>query len=169
MGRDNQDENFEKLQPANLTGYFTYPITCTGMLVSVNARGFCRKTNKSVVLHIGTAQFADEAVRPTKFTRHLIEAECDTSITIPVNGSEYMYYRGNINVENQNIKVLDGEYLGVRFESDCTIDECLFQPAIVNESSKLTLFFVDDNYHIEPQRHTSLLFSVTCKYVYVHG
>ena len=153
MGRDNQVENFESLRTANLTGYFTYPITCTGMLVSVNARGFCRKTNKSVALHIGTAQFEDETLTTlTKFTKHFIEAECDTSTAISVNGSEYMYYTGNINVENQN--------------PNCPDDRCLFQPAIVDEASEHPLFFVNDSFiAIEPQINTSLLFSVTCKYV----
>ena len=167
MGKGDQVENFVSFPRTNLTGFFTYPISCTGTLVSINARGFCRKTNKSVKLFIGTVQFADETFNLTTLTRigqHFIEAECDTSTTIP----ESEYYRGTINVDNQKILVLEGEFLGVRFNPNCTEDSCLFQPAIVNETSEHILLFVDDNFDLEQQTHTSLLFSATCKYVYIH-
>ena len=165
MGKENQ-ENFEDLsKPTNRKGFFAYPITCNGILVSINARGFCRKTNQSVKLLIGTAQFQNGEL--TKFTKHFIDAECNSSTTFSFNGSEY--YWGNINVENQNIQVLDGEFLGIRFNPNCT-DVCLFQPAIVNESSKHTLVFANDSLFPTLQTHTSLLFSTKCmcNYVYSH-
>ena len=65
------------------------------------------------------------------------------------------------------IQLLAGEFLGIRFDPNCT-DVCLFQPAIVNESSEHTLVFVNDSYFPTPQTHTSLLFSTKCTYNYVY-
>ena len=161
MGKENQVavEHFEDLQPTNVTGYFSYPITCNGILVSINARGFCRKTNQSVKLLIETVQFLDGEL--TRNTRHFIDAECNSSTTFSFNGLEY--YWGIINVENQKIQVLAGEFLGIRFDPNCA-DVCLFQPAIVNDSSEHTLLFINDSFFPTQQTHTSLLFSTKCTY-----
>ena len=159
MGKENQVavEHFEDLQPTNVTGYFSYSITCNGILVSINARGFCRKTSQSVKLLIETVQIQNDEL--TRNARHFIDAECNSSTTFSFNGSDY--YWGNINVENQKIQVLAGEFLGIRYDPNCA-DVCFFQPAIVNESSEHTLLFVNDSYFPTPQTHTSLLFSTKC-------
>ena len=166
MGKENQVaiEHFQDLKPTNRRGYFSYPITCNGTLVSINARGFCLKTHQSVKLLIETVQFRDE--EPTRNIRHFIDAECNSSTTLSFNGSDY--YWGNVNVENQKIQVLAGEFLGIRFDPNCAELGCLFQPAIVNDSSEHTLLFVNDSYIPTPQTHISLLFSTKCTYSYSH-
>ena len=92
-------------------------------------------------------------------TPYYIQAVCNTSTTISLHGLEY--YEGTISVENQNIRISAGNHLAIRFDPNCNNQGCLFQPAIVNESSKHTLYFLDDSFAMEQQTDTSLLFSAT--------
>ena len=95
--------------------------------------------------------------------QHEIEAKCDNSTAISMNGSEY--YMGTISTENQTIKVSSDEYLAIKlnFKSACNNLYCLFQPAIVSEASNHTLFFTENAFtgDHEWQTNISLLFSAT--------
>ena len=110
-----------------------------------------------MVLLLYVAQFQNEKLLSSM--PHYIRAVCDTSTTIFLHGLEY--YKGTISVENQTIRISAGNHLGIRFDSNCNNQGCLFQPAIVNESSKHTLYFLNDSFAMERQTDTSLLFSAT--------
>ena len=135
----------------------SYHISCNGTLVSINARGFCGKTNQIVALLLYVAQFQNETL--VSSTPYFRQAVCDTSTTISLHRLEY--HKGTISVENENIQISAGNHLGIRFDTNCSDLGCLFQPAIVNESSKHTLYFLDDSFAMEQQTNTSLLFSAT--------
>ena len=150
----------ENLQPTNRTGYFYYPISCDGTVVAINAHGFCQKTNKRVVLVFFIVRIHDNTHFESK--RHDIEAKCNTSTAISMNGSEYCI--GTISAENQTIKVSSDEYLAIRFKSPCNNKKCFFQPAIVSEASNHTLFFTKNvSLFGERQTNISLLFSTTIR------
>ena len=133
------NQRVEDLKPTNVTGFFYYPISCNGTLVSSNARGFCLKTNERVALVLYIAHFQDSTF--IEYEQHFLDAECYTFMdtATSVNGLEY--YKGSISTKKQTtIKVTSGDYLVLRYKTVCE-PLCHFQPAIVNESSKHTLYF----------------------------
>ena len=150
------NQHVEDLKPTNVTGFFYYPISCNGTLVSINAHGFCPKTNMTVVLVIFIVNFQNNTPINIEHTRHSLEAECDTT------EDGLGYYKGKISTRNQTtIKVSSDEYLIIRYTRPACKQICIFQPAIVNESTKHTLYFTKNLSPGEQQANMSLLFSAT--------
>ena len=83
---------------SNLRGVFSYPMSCTGNVTSIRARGFCPYPANS-----STAP--SRTVNDTKF-----EVECNTSAAA-VDG----YHEGYVSADNLSITVTSGGYLSVRF------------------------------------------------------
>ena len=153
---DGNIQQVEDSKPSNVTGYFYYPISCSGTLVSINAHGFCPKTNKTVVLVLFIVNEQDY-----RYLEYQLEAECDTSTdtVTSLDGSEY--YKGNITTGNRTTtKVSSGEYLAIKFKYTLA-GRKHFQPAIVNKSSKHALYFTEIISPGEQQANISLLFSAT--------
>ena len=159
---DGDIQHAKDLKPTNVTGFFYYPISCNGTLVSINAHGFCPKTNMSVVLVFYIANIQDNTYINIKH-RGQVLAECDTVTSTAISSDGLEYYKGNISTGNQiAIKVSSGEYLAIGYyESTCWKSTCFFLPAIVNESSKHMLHFTKNVSLGEVHANTSLLFSAT--------
>ena len=122
---------------SNLRGVFSYPMSCTGNVTSIRARGFCPyPANSTVVMQIFNSTFEDGRIgfNDTKF-----EVECNTSAAA-VDG----YHEGYVSADNLSITVTSGGYLSVRFDPKCSNEGCFFRPAIVNETSKTDLIFFSD-------------------------
>ena len=105
-----------------------------------------------VVLLLVVTTFRDDGIH---LSYHNIPANCTTQIY----GSDY--HAGSISADDVGIQVSSGNLLSVRFASSCTNDVCLFQPAIVNESTNYNLTFYDDNLDQFDLGSISLLFSAT--------
>ena len=144
-------ENFQ-LAGKTLTGIYTYSLLCTGTVTSVRATGFCpAATNGSGVV----MQMYNITVRDGQFSfdSTLVPAECNTSAPVGPD-----YYEGYVDVNNLTIRVFTDGFLGVRFESECTADSCLFQPAITNKTSSQRVLFLNNSAMVtEPK--VSILFS----------
>ena len=147
--------DFDYIKPnSSLTGFFSYPISCDGRVTSVKASGFCFIQNQyvPVVLFLGVTTFRDDGIH---LSYHNISANCTTQIY----GSDY--YAGGISADDVGIQVSSGDLLGVLFASSCTNDVCLFQPAIVNESTNYNFTFYDEELKPFDVGSMSLLFSAT--------
>ena len=161
---DGDAQNYESLQPTNVTGYFGYPITCNGTLVAVNATGFCilteRTTHHRVALSL-IIYWEDNGVPMTIL--HLIPADCDFSNINSVSGLDYSF--GSASDNNLNIPVTSDMFIAIQSFATCNdIGGCFFQPAIINDTSKHMLLYLE---YGEPVNETgtlsnvSLLFSAT--------
>ena len=153
MGGDTQKNDF--LQPTNVTGYFLYPIPCNGTLVAVNATGFCiltERTNQQVSLVILINRKDDATSTPA----HLIPADCDFANRNSVSGIDYSF--GSISNNDLNIPVTSDEILSVGFHTMCIGRSCFFQPAVINDTSKHMLFFLEDG---KPGNETEILSNVS--------
>ena len=62
-----------------------------------------------------------------------------------------------VSADDVGIQVSSGNLLSVRFASSCTDNACLFQPAIVNESTNYNLTFYNDS--LDPFVNISSIFS----------
>ena len=147
--------DFDYIKPnSSLSGYFSYPISCDGRVTSVKASGFCfiPNPNVPVVLFLGVTTFRSNGF---SFSHHIIPANCATQI----NGSDY--HAGSISADDVGIQVSSGNLLSVRFNSTCLDGVCLFQPAIVNESTNYNFTFYDGNLKPLDVGSISLLFSAT--------
>ena len=84
-----------------------------------------------------------------------VTAVCNTSAPVDTN-----YYEGYVSIDNLSIMVDAGGYLTIWFDPNCSEFGCLFQPAIVNETSSHVLDFFDpSNKKIEHMM--SLTFAAT--------
>ena len=162
MGGDTQ--NCESLQPTNMTGVFGYRIPCDGtLLVAISATGFCiltERTDQNVSLHL--IIYREVNSMPIT-TYHLIPAECDIANNNSVSGIDYSF--GSVSHNNLSIPVTSDNLLlvGIQFLTTCT-DECSFQPAIINDTSKQMLWFIEMNkplHEAEDFSNVSLLFTAT--------
>ena len=135
-----------------MTGEFSYLIPCSGTLVAVNATGFCILTERphhdvSLVIFI----YRENAV-----SVHLVPANCDLANRTSVSGLNYSF--GSVSHNDLNIPVTSDEFLLI---SSCTGITCFFQPAVINDTSKHMLFFLEDGKPVNETENVSLLFSAT--------
>ena len=68
----------------------------------------------------------------------------DTNLTTVCNTSSLVnidYYEGYVSADDLSIMVDAGGYLSIGFDPKCSEFGCLFQPAIVNETSSHVLEF----------------------------
>ena len=162
MGENAQ--NYESLQPTNMTGYFGYPITCNGTLVAVNATGFCILTERAqqyVALVLISYREVNGIPLPTY---HIKQAYCDFANNNSVSGLDYSF--GSVSYNNLNIPVTSDELLGIELLATCTAVRCNFQPAIINVTSKHKLYFLEygdavTENNLKLISNASLLFSAT--------
>ena len=128
---------------------------CNGTVVSVDAQGFCNKpTNgQSVVLLLIVSR-----ARGNNFVHGStrVQADCDTSVTIRDD-----FFWGNVSSISLNLPVTTGDILSVRFDPVCT-DNCLFQPAIINETSDYELVFYNDL--LSPSDPRESLYTLFCNH-----
>ena len=159
---DGDVHNYESLQPTNVTGYFSYRITCNGTLVAVNATGFCiltERTHQPVALVLIIYR---EVNGMPMATLHLIPADCDFANSNSVSGINYSF--GSVSNNNLNIPVTSDDFIALQLSATCTDIGCYFQPAIINDTSKHMLLYLE---YGEPANETrtlsnvSLLFSAT--------
>ena len=158
-------QNYEFLQPTNVTGYLGYPITCNGTLVAVNATGFCiltERTHQHVALVVIIYREVNDM--PMTTYRIIIPADCDFATNNSVSGIDYSL--GSVSSNNLNIPVTSDGYLGIELFTTCTAVRCYFQPAIIDDTSKHMLLFLE--YGVPPIKNNSklvpdasLLFSAT--------
>ena len=152
-------QNYESLQPTNMTGYFSYLIPCNGTLVAVNATGFCILTERtdqevSLLLVIYRQDGATSI--------HLVPADCDFANRNSVSGIDYSF--GSVSDNDLHIPVTSDEILNIGFFTTCSIDGCQFQPAIINDTSTQMLWFLERDKpvnEVEDFSNVSLLFSAT--------
>ena len=142
-----------------MTGYFSYRIPCSGTLVAVNATGFCILTE---IAHqvVSLAIFINRKGDATPV--HLITADCDLANSHSVSGIDYSF--GSVSHNDLNIPVTSDEILTIGFYTQCTGRTCFFQPAVINDPSKQTLFFLEGGKpgnETEILSNVSLLFSAT--------
>ena len=162
MGGDTQ--NYESLQPTNMTGYFSYRIPCNGTLVAVNATGFCiltERTHQQVSLFLIIYR-EDNGIPMT--TRHVIPADCDLAKNNSVSGIDYSF--GSVSDNDLNIPVTFDEILGIGYFTTCDNFSCSFQPALINDPSNHTLLFQESGEQVDVANlkdfsNVSLLFSAT--------
>ena len=160
VGGDTQ--NYESLQPTDMTGYFSYPIPCNGTLVAVNATGFCiltERTHQQVSLFL-IINREDNGIPIS--TLHVIPADCDLAKNNSVPGIDYSF--GSISHNHLNIPVTSDEFLSIGYFTVCTGSGCYFQPAVINDISKHMLFFLEYGKpasETEAISNVSLLFSAT--------
>ena len=155
-------QNYEALQPINMTGYFSYPIPCSGNLVAVNATGFCiitERTHQQVFLFLIIYR-EDNGTSMT--TRHFIPADCEFVKNNSVSGIDYSF--GSASHNDLNIPVTSDEFLSIAYFTSCTGSACFFQPAIINDTSKHILWFLEYGKPVNEAKYVpnvSLLFSAT--------
>ena len=139
-----------------MTGDFSYPLPCNGTLVAVNATGFCILTERphhdvSLVIFI----YRENDAVPV----HLVPADCDLANKRSVSGIDYSF--GSVSHNDLNIPVTSDEFLSI---SICNGIKCFFQPAVINDTSKHMLFFLEDGKPVNETKklsNVSLLFSAT--------
>ena len=164
MGGDTQ--NHESLHPISMPGYFGYQIPCNGTLVAVNATGFCILTGRThQQVSILLAIYREENGIPMPTYRH-ITADCEFAKNGSVTGIDYSL--GSVSHNDLNIPVTSDELLSIEFFATCANFSCNFQPALINEPSKHTLFFLEDGKQVSLANlkdfsNISLLFSATIK------
>ena len=157
---DGDTQNLDSLQPTDMTGYFSYRIPCSGTLVAVNATGFCILTERihqevSLVILIYRQNGASSSIE-------LVPADCDLANNNSVSGIDYSF--GNVSNNDLNIPVTSDEVLSIGFFTKCMDGGCYFQPAIINDTSKHMLSFLESGKpvnEVEDFFNVSLLFSAT--------
>ena len=162
VGGDTQ--NYESLKPTDMTGYFGYRIPCSGTLVAVNVTGFCILTERahqqvSLFLFI----YWEENDIPMPIYHH-IPADCEFAKNNSVSGIDYSF--GSVSVNDLNITVTSDEVLGIGFFTTCDNFTCSFQPAIINDTRKHPLLFLEfgkevNGDNVKDPLNVSLLFSAT--------
>ena len=159
---DGDVQNYESLQPTNVTGYFGYPITCNGTLVAVSATGFCILTERTHQ-HVGLVVIIYREVNGLQMpTIRVIPADCDFANSNSVSGIDYTL--GSVSDNNLNIPVTSDEILAIELLTTCTAVRCYFQPSIINDTSKHMLYFLEYGEPVNESRtlsDVSLLFSAT--------
>ena len=144
-----------------MTGYFSYRIPCNGTLVAVNATGFCiltERTHQQVSLFLIIYR-EDNSIPMT--TLHVIPAECDF-VNNSVSGIDYSF--GSVSVNELTIPVTSDEFISIVYFTSCTGSGCFFQPAVINDTSKHMLFFLEYGKPVEETEifsNVSLMFSAT--------
>ena len=142
--------NDTELMPREIDGYFIYTVPCGGTLTSVKARGFCiREDNVELRLICG---YYDK-MGQLHFNYELVKAECNASTSVMSK-----FYEGKVTNDSLSLVIPPGGFFGITLISDCSKDECYFQPAIINKTSNYTLEF-GDYPHLISHTDLSLLFS----------
>ena len=159
---DGDVQNYESLQPTNVTGYFGYRITCNGTLVAVHATGFCiltERTLHSVALYLIIYR---EVNGLPMATLHLIPADCDFANSNSLSGIDYSF--GRVSDNKLNIPVTSDDTIAIQSFATCGDLQCSFQPAIINDASKHMLLYLEYGEMANETRilsNVSLLFSAT--------
>ena len=151
-------QNYESLQPINMTGYFSYLIPCSGTLVAVNATGFCITTGRT---HQHVSLLLVIYRQDGAISIHLVPADCDFANRNSVSEIDYSF--GSVSDNDLNIPVTSDEVLSIGFFTTC-IDGCSFQPAIINDTSTQMLWFLERDKPVNETKgvsNVSLLFSAT--------
>ena len=154
--------NYDSLQPADMTGYFSYPIPCSGTLVAINATGFCILTER--IRQVSLVILIYRQNGPSSI--EIVPADCDFANNNSVSGIDYSF--GSVSHNDLNIPVTSDEILGVGFFTTCVDGGCYFQPAIINDTSKHMLSFLESGKPVsemEDFSNVSLLFSATIQIV----
>ena len=141
--------NDTELMPRKIDGYFKYTVPCGGTLTSIKARGFCiREDNVELRLIYGYYDMGQLHIN-----HELVEAECNVSTSVMSK-----FYEGKVTNDSLYLVIPPGGFVTIHLISDCSKNECYFQPAIINKTSNYTLEFGVDPRLIS---HTdlSLLFS----------
>ena len=162
MGGDTQ--NYESLQPTDMTGYFVYRIPCNGTLVAVNATGFCiltERTHQQVSIFLIIYREDNGTLISTN--RH-IPADCEFVKNNSVSGIDYSF--GSVSDNDLNIPVTSDDILAIGFFATCDNFTCSFQPAIINDTTEYPLLFLEfgeevNEDNIKDFSNVSLLFSAT--------
>ena len=142
--------NDTELMPREIDGYFVYTVPCGGTLTSVKARGFCiREDNVELRLIYG---YYDK-MGQLHFNYELVKAECNVSTSVMSK-----FYEGKFVNDSLSLVIPPGGFVGITLISNCSKDECYFQPAIINKTSNYTLEF-GDYPHLISHTDLSLLFS----------
>ena len=142
--------NDTELMPREIDGYFKYTVPCGGTLTSVKACGFCiREDNVELRLIHG---YYDK-MGQLHFNYELVKAECNVSTSVMSK-----FYKGKVTNDSLSLIIPPGGFVGINVISDCSKDECYFQPAIINKTSNYTLEF-GDYPHLMSHTDLSLLFS----------
>ena len=141
--------NDTELMPREIDGYFVYTVPCGGTLTSVKARGFCiREDNVELRLIYGYYDMGQLHIH-----HELVKAECNVSTSVMSK-----CYEGKVTNDSLSLVIHPGGFVGINVISDCSKDECYFQPAIINKTSNYTLEFGDCP-HLINHTDLSLLFS----------
>ena len=158
VGGDTQ--NYESLQPTDMTGYFLYRIPCDGTLVGVNATGFCILTERTHQ-HVSLLLVIYREDNGIPMTTYPIPADCDFVKNNSVSGIDYSF--GSVSVNDLNVTVTSDDILGIEFFTTCDNFTCSFQPAIINDTRKYPLWFLEfgEEENEEDFSNVSLLFSAT--------
>ena len=142
--------NDTELMPREIDGYFKYTVPCGGTLTSVKARGFCIRED-SVELRLIYGYY--DKMGQLHVNYELVKAECNASTSVMSK-----FYEGKVTNDSLYLVIPPGGFVTIHLISDCSKDECYFQPAIINKTSNYTLEFGVD---LRLNSHTdlSLLFS----------
>ena len=100
----------------------------------------------------------NSSIQETGYTRNgtNVTAVCNTSAPVDTN-----YYEGYVSIDNLSIMVDARGYLSIGFDPKCSELGCLFQPAIVNETSRHVLEFFDSSNNKLSKPMVSLIFAAT--------
>ena len=141
--------NDTELMPREIDGYFVYTVPCGGTLTSVKARGFCiGEDNVELKLTYGYSDMGQLHIHHEQ-----VKAECNASTSVMSN-----FHEGKVTNDSLSLVIPPGGFVTIHLISDCSKDDCHFQPAIINKTSNYTLEFGVD---LRLNSHTdlSLLFS----------
>ena len=142
------------------------PIECTGTLVALNASGVCvhaEGANLTVMLRLYV--YRQRGVNKYwRMSSNFITAECSNS-TLSISRNDYSV--GIVRNNSLSIPVSSGDFLGFLFVATCSEFnvECIFQPAVVRNTTKQLLYFskIDGRYlkYGETKSNMSLMISAT--------
>ena len=107
------------------------PIPFDGTIVHVTASGYCASRNREDQLFRMILVVFDESTMNTRSEYVPVTCNIYSNITV-----------GTVD-EYVNLAVLEGEYLVISFDSQCTKEPpstCPFRPAIISESGQFSYF-----------------------------
>ena len=152
--RDYDEQDYQALaaDPWKFSGFYSYILPCGGIVTSVEARGLCRRPD-NVEMQLITGANAERGIGDLS-NYVLLVTKCNKTAKVGNN------YEGYVSATGLEIRVPRDGVLMVHLNPDCssTRHKCLFQPAVINETSKYDVVFADS--HLEWSRpNMSLFFS----------
>ena len=135
-----------------IRGHYSYILPCGGIVTSVEARGFCGRSDDVELRLLSAQRRTDNGFRSSNGIA-LVSAQCNKTATVGDH-----HYEGYVRNNSLNLRVPPGYVLTLFLNPDCENRKCYFQPAVINESSKYDVVFADSHV-VWSDTNMSLFFS----------